>query len=663
MLLSHNIYKNCLDSLKIPPEQRTENDIERMFPYINTLTSFINNLRQANLQSYNDTLREILQNMTLCSIPKDRFVVKYGEKGNVFYIILNGGVSIIIVKNKNGYLNEEEYINHLLQLRKNKESELLKITIALNHNVFHIDESFDSWIKNQSTKKHSPYSKELISQMKTTLQYMEYNIDCFQDGVDSEKYLRFINPPDLYETSKNNRKNVIIPYYEYINEFYTGQTFGYFALENADQKRKATLITLENSDFGIISKEVYNKLLKSVHEIIRKKFYVTVYSLPLFQGIARVTFENYYYNFFEYKVMAKGVFLLEEGKISNLIYVVSSGEYEISIKGNVIDINNILIFLKSLAGMRKKKKKFNEEIENEELELDKRFKTNLFLEEVHKKNEIKLGIIKNKDVIGLNDLVNLKNRISYFSVKCLTHDSGVYSIDRKLYKRMYLGYEGEDFVKTKIPFLIERLETFKKSIFEKVIFKEKEIRRYNRNLFIQIKKPLNDFNFIKSEENNDKINEMMKISRRHSRNKEDKGIFLTIPSLSKSNLHLKGKNINDDNKQSEIAKTEGNDNIIQELKLPLINNDVFPKTKMKKILNRELYSGVFRNYINLDNEVENNNKLIHSKSNANDNKKIMKTIHFSTPRGQVGIFDPLIMDKFDFCYKKAIKNLLKEIKK
>ena len=662
MLLTHNIYKNCLDSLKIPPQERTEEDIDRMIPYINTLTSFINNLRQANLQSYNDTLREILQNMTLCTIPKDRFVVKFGEKGNVFYIILNGGVSIIIVKNKNGYLTEEEYINHLLQLRKNKESELLKITIALNHNVFHIDESFDSWIKNQSTRKHSPYSKELISQMKTTLQYMEYNIDCFQDGVNNEKYLRFINPPDLYESSKNNRKNVIIPYYEFINEFYTGQTFGYFALENADQKRKATLITLENCDLGIISKEVYNKLLKSVHETIRKKFYKTVYSLPLFQGIARITFENYYYNFFEYKVMAKGVYLLEEEKISNYIYVVSSGEYEISIKGNVIDINNILIFLKTLAGMKKKKKRFSEEIENEELELDKRFKTASFLEEVQKKKEIKLGIIKNNDVIGLNDLVNLKNRIAYFSVKCLTHDSGVYSIERRLYKRMYLGYEGEDFVKTKIPFLIDRLETFKKSIFEKIIFKEKEIRRYNRHLFIQIKKPLNDFNFLKSEENNEKINEMINFTRQNSRNKGEKDIFLTIPKLSQSNLHLTKKNNNDDNKESENAKTEGN-NIIQELKLPLIKNDALPKTKLKKLLNRGLYSGIFRKYINLDNEVENNNKLIHSQSNISDNKKIIKSINFSTPRSEIGVFDPLIMDKFDFCYKKAIKNLLKEIKK
>ena len=142
MLLTHNIYKNFLDSLIIPPEKRSEEDIERMLPYINTLTSFINSLRQANLKSYNDTLREICQNMTLCSIPKDRFVVKYGEKGNVFYIILNGSISIIIVKNKNGYLSEEEYIEHLLQLRKNKETELLKMTLVLNHNVYKIEGNF-----------------------------------------------------------------------------------------------------------------------------------------------------------------------------------------------------------------------------------------------------------------------------------------------------------------------------------------------------------------------------------------------------------------------------------------------------------------------------------------------------------------------------------------
>ena len=658
MLLTHNIYKNCIDSLIIPPEKRSEEDIERMLPYINTLTSFINSLRQANLKSYNDTLREICQNMTLCSIPKDRFVVKYGEKGNVFYIILNGSISIIIVKNKNGYLSEEEYIEHLLQLRKNKETELLKMTLVLNHNVYKIEGNFDEWLKNQVTKKDI-YSKELINQMKNTLEYMKYNIDCFQDGVTNEKYLQFINPSDLYETSQKNRKEVIIPYYELINTFNTGQTFGYFALENANQKRTATLITLENCDFGVMSKEIYFKLLKNVNDIIRRKFYSTVYSIPIFQGVTRATFENYYYNFFEYIVMAKGIYLLQEEHISNYIYIVASGEYEISMKGNIIDINNILIFLKDLAGMRNKNNKFKEEIENEELDLVKKYKTKSFIDAVEKKNEIKLGIIKNKDVIGLNDLVNLKTKISYFTIKSLTHDCDVYKIDRNLYKRMYLNYEGEDYVQTKLPFLIDRLETFKKSIYEKINIRDKELIKDNMHLFIKVKKPDNDFNFFNICGNNDKLLEMIKGSkqRRFLRGETHR----RIPLINKSSINLKSKRYTNDNR--EISKTEGNI-IVENVKLPIIENGVFPKTKMREILNKELYSGLFRNYINLEKQSEiQNNKLMSAKSRNNSSKKLIHSINFSSPKGNVGIFDPLILDRFDFCYKKAIKNLIKEIKK
>ena len=672
MLLTHNIYKDCLDSLKIPPEERNRDHIEDMLPYINTLTSFTNSLKQANLKDYNVTLREICQNMTLETIQKDRFVVKYGEKGNVFYIILNGSVSIIIVKNRKGYLSEEEYIDHLLQLRKNKESELLRMTIGLNNMVYNIDDTFDNWIKTQVHKKDSHFSKDLLSQMKTTLEYIKYNIDCFQDGVTNEKYLRFVNPPDLHETGEKNRKSVTIPFYELINVFHTGQSFGYFALENANQKRQATLITMEDCDFGIISREVYNRLLKSVNEIIRKKFYQTVYYLPLFQGVARATFENYYYNFFEYKLIAKGIFLLKENEISNYIYVVNSGEYEISMKGNVMDINNILIFLKDLAKMRKKKKKFYEEEENDELNLVGRYKTKSYMDAINKKNEIKLGIIKNRDVIGLNDLVNITNNISNFTVKCLTHDSDVYSINRKLYKRMYLGYEGEEFVQTKLPFLIERLETFKQSIFDKIESNERELRKDNRHLFIKIKKQNNDFNLLKSVKNNSKILEMIKGT--HLRSVSNTENFITTQTVSNNILNLKQKIQNKNKlKNNEVNEKEGN---IQNFNLPLITSGILPKKNITKILNKGLYNTLFRTYSNIDKEIEKNSQNNTSdsnddsssnntipKSNFNTSRQLIHSINYSTIRGKVGVFDPLIMDKFNFCYRKAIRNLIREYKK
>ena len=208
-------------------------------------------------------------------------------------------------------------------------------------------------------------------------------------------------------------------------------------------------------------------------------------------------------------------------------------------RGNVMDINNTLIFLKDLAKMRKKRKKFIEEEENDELNLVGRYKTQLYMDAINKKNEIKLGIIKSKDVIGLNDLVNIKNNIANFTVKCLTHDSDVYSINRKLYKRMYLGYEGEEFVQTKLPFLIERLETFKQSIFDNIERNERELRKDNRHLFIKIKKQDNDFNLLKSVKNNSKILEMIKGT--HLRSVSNTETFITTQTVSNNILSIKDK--------------------------------------------------------------------------------------------------------------------------
>jgi CRP-like cAMP-binding protein len=664
MLLTQNLYKNCLDSLKIKPEDRTADDIDRMLPYINTLLPFINSLKQANLKNFNATLREILQNMILESVPKDRFVLKYGEKGNLFYIILNGSVSIIVVKNRKGYLSEEEYIDHLLQLRKNKEIELLRMTIGLNNMVYHFEENFDTWLKNQVSKKDSPYSKDLLHQMNTTLQYMKYNIDCFQDGVNNEKYLKFVNLPYFHETSEKNRKAVTIPFYEFINSFSNGQTFGYFALESPNQKRTATLITNEDCDFGVVSREVYNKLLKSVNDIIKRKFYQTVYSLPLFKDVARATFENYYYNLFEYKLLSKGVLLLEEGEISNIIYIVNSGEYEISVKCNVIEINNILIFLKDLAGKRKKKKRFPEEEENDELNLVKKFKPESFMNAINKKYDIKLGIIKNKDIIGLHDLVNEKTSIAQFTVKCLIHDSDVYTIERKLYQRMYLGYEGEDFVKTKLPFLIDRLESFKKTIFNKIERKDKELRKNNIHLYLKIKKPENEMTLLRSISNNHKIIEMIKSNQKFSTH------FTTFNSHSFRfhDLNLKNKKKRNPTKIDDHANTDGN---VTNYQLPIIGSGTLPKKHINKILNKGLYSTIFRSYINNDNDSDNSNNFNDSQSNNNisniksniNSSRLYNSTNFSSTKREVGVFDPLIMDKFNFCYRNAIKNLLKEYKK
>ena len=53
---------------------------------------------------------------------KNELVIQFGEKGDDFYIILDGVVGIFVPQIKEYYMDEEEYILYLLQLRKNGQS-------------------------------------------------------------------------------------------------------------------------------------------------------------------------------------------------------------------------------------------------------------------------------------------------------------------------------------------------------------------------------------------------------------------------------------------------------------------------------------------------------------------------------------------------------------
>ena len=65
-----------------------------------------------------------------------------------------------------------------------------------------------------------------------------------------------------------NRKLAIISIYQHMNSFVSGQNFGYIALESKNCKRTATVITLEDCDFGILTKDDYQKFGVSEEEVI-----------------------------------------------------------------------------------------------------------------------------------------------------------------------------------------------------------------------------------------------------------------------------------------------------------------------------------------------------------------------------------------------------------
>ncbi len=83
-------------------------------------------------------------------IPKNNLVCRFGEKGEKFYIILKGKVVFIIPKPYKCYLNLEEYILYLMQLRKNNEFELIENLLVQNRIFFPIeDDDLDLYLINE----------------------------------------------------------------------------------------------------------------------------------------------------------------------------------------------------------------------------------------------------------------------------------------------------------------------------------------------------------------------------------------------------------------------------------------------------------------------------------------------------------------------------------
>jgi len=78
---------------------------------------------------------------------KDELIFRYGNKGNKFFIVLEGEISILILKETKALISFKRYFLHLLLLKILKEDELVKKTIMANSKMnYHFDDKdFDEY--------------------------------------------------------------------------------------------------------------------------------------------------------------------------------------------------------------------------------------------------------------------------------------------------------------------------------------------------------------------------------------------------------------------------------------------------------------------------------------------------------------------------------------
>ena len=250
-----------------------------------------------------------------------------------------------------------------------------------------------------------------------------------QDSTNNNYQVKSNNNLNYKFSNTNNKKEIYTIYkYHFYKEMKSGNCFGELALESERGIRNLTVISSENTHFGFIKKSNYVHLVLELKKRASKLTMEFLYKVPLFSKIPPIIIEkkilnNLYFTKVAYneEIFGSDKCIINKDKIA----ILKRGVYNIKINKSLFDIIEII----NTLGPSDSFKLFYKENEKQlNLSLPN-FKNTL----KNKKMNLKVGIVKDIDVIGLSDSYNPFSNDYYFKYICNDTNGEIYIMDKKQY--------------------------------------------------------------------------------------------------------------------------------------------------------------------------------------------------------------------------------------
>ena len=367
-----------------------------------------------------------------------------------------------------------------------------------------------------------------------------------------EQYIQRLESDTLLESIKSDTKNnvedfdlifeqsmkfKVFIYYE-INQLSDGSIFGELALSDPTNKRTATVVTKEDCYFGTLVKQVYDLSLRAAQEKLRMRNILFFTRGPIFKGISNNIFVNKFFYTFKKRYYKKGDILFRKGEKRRNIIFVEKGELELS---RTMSLNDITKLINLLGGILDDK--YLKYLCNSYYQFNNYY--------YNHKHNIKFCVLKDKEIIGLDDLV--LDDLNIFDCKCVSTDkTELYEIEYNNFKEAnrYSQIKSNiiDFVNTKRSIFIKMLLQQRNALISNELSKISKDELKNEDLF--------EHNSINK--NNLSKNLFLPITKKIKIS--EKKIALSYkqkPKISENNLMIKSKN----SKSLKKSEKEKNKNL------------------------------------------------------------------------------------------------------
>ena len=361
---------------------------------------------------------------------------------------------------------KKKYINNFDEDKLTEEEKLERYDINRLEYFMKFNLTLDEYNKFIGMK-HNINFDEKLNEIVTPETYINrlknFEMENIKDQNLIKRYNRMkANQEKLYE----KKHEVTIYEYKEIIQLETGQTFGDVTMHGGSQKRTATIISLTESHFGCLNKEVFT-LVKENSEKKRKEKIHFLCHIKLFKTISIKIMSEKYINLFVFKECGLDNYIIKKDEMNENLIVIKEGTFEISFDGKIKDIFYLINYYREIYNqnnLNEKKYKLNSNLLEKIYNLNENMTKIIFLFGMDNKNNLsttthKLFVVNNLAIFGLREIEKKKKEqyFSLFDIKCKSIEGEYALLNKKIfYKQLYsVDYKVIEETKSFLKYFVE----------------------------------------------------------------------------------------------------------------------------------------------------------------------------------------------------------------